>query len=68
MTTAPPEPAPLLWTTTQAAARLNVSRAWVQELIARGELESIKSGRRRLIPDAALHRYIAARLAEAASW
>jgi excisionase family DNA binding protein len=58
----------LLWSTTEAAKRLGISRATVYELLARRELASLKVGARRLIPDVELQRYIAARLAEAADW
>jgi excisionase family DNA binding protein len=63
-----PQPAPLLWSTTDAAARLGVSRAHIYELLARRELASLKLGARRLIPDDELRRFIAAKLAETADW
>ena len=60
-----PQPV-LLHSTTESAVRLGISRAGVYELMARGELASLKIGRRRLIPAAELDRFIAARLAESA--
>jgi len=59
-------PTPLLWSPTEASIRLGISRATVYELLARGELASLKVGARRLIPDAECRRFIAARLAESA--
>jgi excisionase family DNA binding protein len=61
-----PQPAPLLWSPAEAAKRLGLSRAGLYELLTRGELASLKVGRRRLIPDEECRRFIAARLAESA--
>lgn len=51
-----------LLTRDQAARLLGVSRATVQRLIARGELDSIKVGHLRRIPDFSVISYIARRL------
>ncbi len=42
----------------EAAAALGVSRRHVYDLIARGELRSVKAGRRRLIPRTELERLL----------
>jgi excisionase family DNA binding protein len=42
-----------------AAKRLNVSERTVRELIVRGELHSVKVGRRRLVSSAAVARLLA---------
>jgi excisionase family DNA binding protein len=68
MTTTSPQPDPLLWSPADAATRLGLSRAWIYELLARGELTSLKIDRRRFIPDTELRRFIAAKLAEGAEW
>jgi excisionase family DNA binding protein len=68
MTTPVQQPVPLLWSPTEAAKRLGISRAGVYELLTRRELASLKVGRRRLIPDTELRRFIDARLAESAEW
>jgi excisionase family DNA binding protein len=60
------QPDPLLWSPTETATRLGVSRATVYELLARRELASLKLGSRRLIPDAEVQRLIKVRLAESA--
>jgi excisionase family DNA binding protein len=49
---------PLLLTVERAAERLELSRTKVYELIADGELESIKIGGSRRVPAAALHDYV----------
>ena len=46
----------------EAAAELRVSRSRVWELIGSGALQSVKPGRRRLIPRAALDAYMASLL------
>jgi excisionase family DNA binding protein len=64
----PSSPEPLLWSPAQTAVRLSMSRAGVYELLASGQLASLKVGRRRLIPDEELRKFIAAKLAESAEW
>ena len=56
---------PLLYTAEAAARALSLSRATVFELIASGELRSIKIGRSRRIPRASLEDYISRLLAAA---
>lgn len=50
---------PLLNSIKRAALRLGISASKVNQLIATGELRSVKIGRRRLIPDDALADYVA---------
>ena len=53
----PPEPSgahPLVYSVTQAADLLGISRAFAYELVARGELPFVRLGRRRLVPRIAL--------------
>ncbi len=47
-----------LFSVLEVAERLGISRAEVAREIARGKLESIKLGRRRLVSRAQLDRYI----------
>ena len=54
----------LLLTVSQAADRLELGRSLVYELVMRGEIASIKVGRARRIPAAALEQFVAERLAE----
>jgi excisionase family DNA binding protein len=42
----------------QVAARLNVGRSTVFDLVGTGRLRSVKLGRRRLVPEAALVEFI----------
>lgn len=42
----------------EAAEALGVGRTHIFDLMRRGEIASIKSGRRRLIPASALHAYL----------
>lgn len=49
---------PLLLTPERAAERLEIGRTKVFELIAAGELESVKIGRARRIPAVALAAYV----------
>ena len=44
----------LVYTVTEAAVLLGISRAFAYELVARGELPVICLGRRRLVPKVAL--------------
>ena len=41
---------PLVWTVDQAAELLGISRAHAYELIARGELDHLRLGRRIVVP------------------
>jgi len=50
---------PLLYKPEDAAATLGIGRATLYELLARGEITSIKIGRSRRIPSAALEDYAA---------
>lgn len=49
---------PLLLTVERAAERLDIGRTRVFELIAEGEIESVKIGRARRIPADALTAYV----------
>jgi excisionase family DNA binding protein len=70
MATAPifevPAPA-LAHSPEKAAKRISTSTRQVYLLIATGELRSFKSGKRRLIPDSELVRYVERKLQEADS-
>jgi excisionase family DNA binding protein len=68
MTSQSSQPVPLLWSVDAGTKRLGVSRATIYELMASGQLASLKVGSRRLIPEAELQRFIDARLAESAEW
>lgn len=57
---------PLLNSVPEAAAQLRVSRACLYELIGSGALRSVHVGRRRLIPQSALHEFVAQREADEA--
>ena len=50
---------PICVTPEEAGAALGIGRTFVYELLATGKLESIKLGRRRLIPREALERLVA---------
>jgi len=52
------EESPLLLTVERAAERLEVGRTKVFELLATGQLESVKIGRARRIPADALRGYV----------
>lgn len=45
-----------------AAARLGIARTSLYHLIGRGEIRAVKAGRRRLIPDTEVDRWIAERM------
>lgn len=49
---------PVLLTVPEAAARLGIRRTLMYDLLGSGEVESVKVGRRRLVPADALDRYI----------
>ena len=57
---------PLAHSPVRAGKRIGVSTRQVYLHIASGELRSFKDGKRRLIPDTELQRFIARRMAEAA--
>ena len=52
----------LLLTVNQAATRLGIGRSFLYDLMLRGELQSVKLGRARRIPVAALEKFIGERL------
>lgn len=54
----------LLLTVPEAALRLGVGRSFLYELILKGQVASLKLGRARRVPVAALEDFIARRLAE----
>jgi len=60
-------PSRLLLSVDEVQDLLGVGRNLIFALLSTGELESIKIGRRRLVPVGAVDRYIAARLADARS-
>ena len=51
---------PVLYSVDEAAVALRLSQSALYELIRSGRLRSVKSGRRRLVPVAALAEYVAA--------
>ena len=53
------EVVPVLYRVDEAAAALRLSRSSVYELIRSGQLRTVKQGRRRLVPVAALAEYVA---------
>jgi excisionase family DNA binding protein len=54
-----PSVAPLLYRVDEAAEALRLSRSVLYELIRSGRLRTVKAGRRRLVPVAALTEYVA---------
>ena len=58
----------LLHSVEQAAQRLQIGRSTVYSLVARNKLESVKIGKLRRIPAAALDDYVAALRDGAFSW
>lgn len=58
---------PLAHSPDRAAQRLGISTRAVYAHIATGELRSFKDGKRRLIPDGELHRFVERRMLQAAS-
>jgi excisionase family DNA binding protein len=55
---APPEDR-LVYTVPEAAALLGISRAFAYEAVKRGDIPSMRIGRRILVPKAALERFLA---------
>lgn len=53
----------LAYSPEEAAYRLGIGRSTLFGLLASGDLDSIRVGRRRLVPDEALRRFIADRMA-----
>jgi excisionase family DNA binding protein len=51
--------APVLYRVDEAAEALRLSRSVLYELIRSGRLRTVKAGRRRLVPVAALTEYVA---------
>jgi excisionase family DNA binding protein len=51
--------APMLYRVEEAAEALRLSRSALYELIRSGQIRTVKCGRRRLVPVAALAEYIA---------
>lgn len=51
---------PVLYSVDEAADALRLSRSALYELIRSGRLRSVKAGRRRLVPVAALTEYVEA--------
>lgn len=49
---------PVLYRVDEAAEALRLSRSLIYELIRSGRLRSVKAGRRRLVPVAALGEYV----------
>jgi excisionase family DNA binding protein len=52
----------VLLTIPEAAKAMSLGRSFLYELVMRGEIASIKMGRKRRIPTAALHEYVARQL------
>jgi excisionase family DNA binding protein len=52
------EIAPVLYRVEEAAEALRLSRSVIYELIRSGRLRTVKEGRRRLVPVAALGEYV----------
>jgi excisionase family DNA binding protein len=56
--------APRLMTVHEVAQLLRISRSFAYELVARGELESVRIGRRVLVPVTSVHQLVAEATAE----
>ena len=54
----------VLLTVAEAAKRLSLSRTFTYELVMNGELESLKLGKARRVPVAALDKFVEAKRAE----
>ena len=66
MTTAGNTTQPIATPVANACRRLGIGRTKLYELIAKGEIRSIKIGTRTLIPETELQRFVAAKLGDAA--
>jgi excisionase family DNA binding protein len=55
---------PHLMTVREVAQRLRISRSFAYELVARGELESVRIGRRVLVPTTSVYQLVADATAE----
>jgi len=55
---------PHLMTVREVAQLLRISRSFAYELVARGELESVRLGRRVLVPTTSVHQLVAKATAE----
>ncbi len=51
-------PRPVLWRVPEVMSLLNVSRSVIYEQIRSGRLRTVKLGRTRLVPDAAIDDYV----------
>ena len=51
---------PLLLTISQTTAALSLPRTTIYQLLGRGDIETVKIGRRTMVPRDSLHRFIAA--------
>jgi excisionase family DNA binding protein len=60
----PPAPPKRAFRTPEVAELLSISDSEVRELVARGEIHSIKVGRVRLVPSSAIDRFIEEKLRE----
>ena len=59
-------PRPVLWKVPEAMGLLNIRRSVIYEQIRSGRLRTVKVGRTRLVPDAAIGEYVTLLEAEAA--
>ncbi len=59
---APSAPVKVLLTIDEAAAALSLGRTYCYDLVMRNQIASIKLGRKRRIPVAALHEFVARQL------
>jgi len=58
-------PAPLTHSPDGAAMRLQISTRAIYDLIAKGEIRSFKTGKRRLIPDTELQQFVQRKMTQA---
>jgi excisionase family DNA binding protein len=59
---------PLVYTVTQTATLLGISRIHAYELVARGDLEHVRLGRRIVVPRHALEELLNRPAARSAAW